>query len=601
MLRGLPRRKRRLLLTAAAALVFLAVAATSLLVALRPEPGYRPGEKVEGLTSELSRSLPTDYPRVTFVDATAQAGIHFQHFWGRRSSQLPEDMGSGVAWGDYNNDGWPDVFLVNLVGPITLTPEEVRASPARCALYRNNGDGTFTDVSLAAGINLRVWGMGAAWGDYDNDGWPDLVVSTYGENVLYHNNGDGTFTDVSRKAGLSAKRGFWAGVAWGDYDRDGFLDLYITGYVKYGRPTEQLPQQYDDVENPASINPNAFPPERNLLYHNNRDGTFNEVAAKAGVLGDQGKSLGAAWADFDEDGRPDLYVANDVSDNQLFWNAGNGRFVDISHEAHVADYRSAMGLAVGDWDGDGHQDMFITHWIAQENALYQNIWPLDTDGGSHRPSLQFQDVADRYGVGQIALDFVGFATFFFDYDSDGKPDLLVANGHTFQRRDAPDLLVPQVSQLFWNRGANQGFYDVSSAAGDYFREPHVGRGAAFADYDNDGDLDVLVVNHSGPAVLLQNDGGNRHRWLKVKLEGHRSNRDGVGARIRLVADGTAQVQEVGDQAPYLSQNDLTAHFGLGATEMVDSLVISWPSGIRQVLTRVRSNQTLHLVEGVPGR
>jgi hypothetical protein len=390
-------------------------------------------------------------------------------------------------------------------------------------------------------------------------------------------------------------------VAWGDYDRDGFLDLYVTGYVKYGHPGEALSRQSDDAENPASINPSAFPPERNLLYHNNRNGTFSEVALRAGVLGERGESLGAAWADFDEDGRPDLYVANDVTDNQLFWNAGNGRFVDISDQAHVADYRSAMGLAVGDWDGDGHQDMFITHWIAEENALYQNVWPLQKNRGPGRRWLQFQDVADRYGVGQIALDFVGFATFFFDYDNDGKLDLFVANGHTFQRRDAPSLLVPQAAQLFWNRGADQGFYEVSSVAGDYFRQPHVGRGAAAADYDNDGDLDVLVVNHSGPAVLLRNDGGNRNRWLEVKLEGRRSNRDGMGARIRLVAGGTAQVQEVGDQAPYLSQNDLIAHFGLGAADVVDSLVIFWPSGIRQVLTQVRSNQALHVLEQAPGR
>jgi hypothetical protein len=260
-----------------------------------------------------------------------------------------------------------------------------------------------------------------------------------------------------------------------------------------------------------------------------------------------------------------------------------------------------MGLAVGDWDGDGHLDLFITHWIAQENALYQNVWPLHMNGGSGRTWLQFQDVADRYGVGQIALDFVGFATFFFDYDNDGKPDLFVANGHTFQRRDAPQLLVPQVSQLFWNRGADQGFYDVSSVAGEYFRQAHVGRGAAFADYDNDGDLDVLVVNHSGPAVLLRNEGGNQRRWLKVKLEGRRSNRDAVGARLRLVAGGIAQVREVGAQAPYLSQSDLTEFLGLGATDMVDSLVVLWPSGSRQVLTQVRSNQTQHGVEEVPAR
>ena len=571
-------------------------------LAVKPEPAYRPGAKVEGLTSELSRSLPADYPRITFVDVTRDAGIQFRHFWGQRSSQIPEDMGSGAAWGDYNNDGWPDLFLVNLVGPITLTPEEVRRSPARCALYRNNRDGTFTDVSGEAGVDLRVWGMGAEWADYDNDGWLDLVVSTYGENVLYHNNGDGSFSDRTRPAGLGGRRGFWSGVAWGDFDRDGFLDLYVTGYVRYSRPPSPEPTaspQYD-VENPASINPNSFPPERNLLYRNNRDGTFREIAATAGVLGDRGKSLEAAWADLDEDGWPDLYVANDVTDNQLFRNLGNGSFEDISHQARVADYRSAMGLAVGDWDGDQDTDIFITHWIAQENALYNNLRNR-LSGRRTGPAMEFMDEADRYGLGQIALDFVGWGTFFFDYDNDGKLDLFVANGHTFQRRDAPHLLAPQTDQLFWNRGADEGFFHVSAASGEYFHKAYVGRGAAFADYDNDGDLDVLVVNHGGLAALLRNDGGNRNRWLKVRLEGRRSNRTAVGARIRLVAGNLTLVREVGAQASYLSQNDLTEHFGLGTTPEVDSLVVTWPSGIRQVLTRVASGETLRLVEGESGR
>ena len=575
---------------------FVAVAGAIVLLTGKPEPAYRPGEQVEGLTSDLSRSLPPDYPRITFVDVTRDAGIQFRHFWGQRSSQIPEDMGSGAAWGDYNNDGWPDLFLVNVVGPITLTPEEVRRSPARCALYRNNRDGTFTDVSVEAGVDLRVWGMGAEWADYDNDGWLDLVVSTYGENVLYHNNGDGTFTDRTRAARLGGKRGFWSGVGWADYDRDGFLDLYVTGYVKYSRPSEPTAAEQYDVENPASINPNAFPPERNLLYHNNRDGTFTEVAARAGVLGDQGKSLEAAWVDFDEDGWPDIYVANDVTDNQLFRNLGNGSFRDISHEAHVADYRSAMGLAVGDWDNDQDLDMYITHWIAQENALYTNLGHRSP--GTHSgPAVDFKDEADRYGLGQITLDFVGWGTFFFDYNNDGKLDLFVANGHTFQRRDAPRLLAPETAQLFWNRGVGHGFYDASTASGEYFHKAYVGRGAAFADYDNDGDLDVLVVNHDGPAVLLRNDGGNRDRWLKVKLEGRRSNRTALGARIRVVADHTTQVREVGAQASYLSQNDLNEHFGLGTIAEVDSLVVTWPSGIRQVWTGVASNQTLKLVEG----
>jgi tetratricopeptide (TPR) repeat protein len=588
---SLPRRQRRLALTATFAGLFLGLAGIVAFFALKPPASYQPGQKVEGLTSDLSRNLPPDYPRVAFVDVSREAGIVFQHFWGQRTSQIPEDMGSGAAWGDYDNDGWPDLFLVNIAGPITLSADSLRHSPAHCALYHNNRDGTFTDVSAQAGVDLRIWGTGAEWGDYDNDGRLDLVISAYGENVLFHNNGDGTFTNRTKEAGLGGKRGFWSGVAWGDYDRDGFLDLYVTGYLKYTPPPPNVlatSQQYG-VENPLGINPNAFPPERNLLYHNNGDGTFTQVAAAAGVLGDRGKSLEAAWVDFDEDGWPDIYVANDVSDNQLFRNLHNGKFADVSHEAHVADYRSAMGLAIGDWDGDQHLDIFITHWIAQENALYEHL--------SNKP-LEFEDVADRFGVGQIALDFVGWGTFFFDYDNDGKLDLFVSNGHTFQRRDAPQLLVPETAQLFWNRGPKDGFYDVSAASGDYFRTPHVGRGAAFADYDNDGDLDVVVVNHSGEAALLRNDGGNRNHWLNVRLEGRRSNRIAAGAKLRVVAGNSVYVREVGAQASYLSQNDLTEHFGLGTLTNVDSIVVVWPSGGRQALTNVAGGQTVRIVEGL---
>lgn len=589
------RRQRRLLLAFGLAGAFVAIAGVLVALVLRRAPEYRPGERVEGLTSELTRALPRDYPRVSFVDVTRAAGIDVQHFPGQRTSQLPEDMGSGVAWGDYDNDGWADLFVVNSVGPLTLSPAEQRESPAHCALYHNNRDGTFTDVSAGAGVDLRLWGMGAEWGDYDNDGALDLVVSSYGGNVLFHNNGDGTFSDRTRAAGLGGRQGFWSGVAWGDYDRDGFLDLYVAGYVKYARPNEQQGAERYDAENPAGINPSAFPPERNLLYHNNGNGTFTEVAAVAGVLGDRGKSLEAAWTDLDEDGWPDLYVANDVSDNQLFRNLKNGTFEDVSHAAHVADYRSAMGIAVGDWDGDGDTDLFITHWIAQENALYSNL--RNRLHGKVGPPMQFVDEADRFGLGQIALDFVGWGTFFFDYDNDGRPDLFVANGHTFQRRDAPTELVPQTNQLFWNGGTEKGFYDVSSVSGAPFRVPAVARGAATADYDHDGDLDVAVVNHGGRVILLRNDGGNRGQWLRVALEGRRGNRSAIGARIRIVTGSAAQVREIGAQASYLSQDELVAHFGLGAATVVDSVIVTWPGGTRQALTEVTPGQTLRIVEG----
>ena len=596
MLERLPKRKRRLYVTLFSGGLFLVAVALTVWLVSRPEPAYRPGEDIEGLTRELERDLPPDYPRVTFVDATAEAGMVFEHFSGKRSTQLPEDMGSGAAWGDYDNDGWLDLFVANMAGPLTLSPEEVEASPAHSVLYRNNGDGTFTEVSAQAGVDYRGWAMAAAWGDYNGDGWLDLFVTTYGENVFYENNGDGTFTDKTRETGLGGVNGFWAGASWSDFDRDGDLDLYVCGYVKYVPGIHGATLQYD-VEVPASINPSAFEPERNLLYQNNGDGTFSEIAVRAGVADPKGRSLSAAWADFDEDGWPDLYVANDISDNVLFRNLGNGLFEDISHAAWVADYRGAMGIAVGDWDGDTDMDMFITHWIAQENALYSNRLREFSGRDGNGPALRFMDEADRFGLGQSALDYIGWGTSFFDYDNDGRLDLFVVNGSTFQLDAEPWRLEPMRDMLLWNRGPQDGFYDVSVVSGEVFRQKHVGRGAAFADYDNDGDVDVVVVNNGGPAQLLRNEGGNRNAWLKVQLQGTESNRFAVGARLRVTVGGQVQVRQVGSQSSYLSQNSLIVHFGLGAATSVDTLEVVWPSGKRETLVNVRVNQTLRLVEG----
>jgi tetratricopeptide (TPR) repeat protein len=602
--KNLSRRRQRVALTVGAAGAFVVIVTLVVWRTVGRREVYRPGEAIEGLTSELARSLPDDYPSVTFTDVTREAGIDFRHFFGRRSSQLPEDMGSGAAWGDYDGDGLPDLYVANLVGPLTLTLEELEASPARAALYRNQGDGTFTEVAEPAGVDHRGMGMAAAWADYDNDGHLDLFVSTYGDNVLYRNRGDGTFEDVSRAAGIAGHVGFWAGASWADYDRDGFLDLYVAGYVKYspgaGGPTSL---QYD-VEVPSSLNPSSFRPERNLLFRNNGDGTFREVAAVAAVEDRQGRSLQAAWTDLDEDGWPDLYVANDVSDNVLFRNRGDGTFLDVSHGALVADYRGAMGLAVGDWDLDGDTDIFVTHWIAQENALYSSMRMRQAhpDGSmaAERPvsdHLQFMDEADRRGLGQIALDYIGFGTSFLDYDNDGRLDLFIANGSTFQRSDAPELLVPMLDQLMWNRGATDGFFDVSAVSGEYFGRELVGRGIAFADYDADGDLDVFVANNGGPGVLLRNDGGSDKHWLKIRLQGTRSNRSGIGARLRLVAGEITQTREVGAQGSYLSQHTLEQHFGLGPAVRIDTLEVVWPSGERQVVTGLVADRTVRVVEG----
>ncbi len=592
------RRQRLLWITTAGSVLFLGAAALAALRWQRPAPAYRPGEDVEGVTSDLARKLPADYPRVVFTDVTQQAGITFQHFSGSRSSQLPEDMGSGAAWGDYDGDGIVDLVIANEAGPLTMSDAERRRSPARAALYRNNGDGTFTDVTTRSGIDFRDLGMAVAWGDYDNDGRIDLVLTSYGRNFLYHNDGNGTFSDRSDRSRIGLPRGFWTGASWGDYNRDGWVDLYVTGYVKYVRLQRSDAGRYD-VENPASINPSAFRPERNLLYRNNGDGTFTEVAAVAGVADIAGRGLAAAWADLDEDGWPDLYVANDQSDNAFFRNLGNGKFEDLSHSARVADYRSAMGIAVGDWDGDGTQDLFLTHWLAQENALYSNqlkrlpAGPTD----SPRPNLTFMDEADRFGLGQISLDFVGWATSFIDYDNDGKLDLFVVNGSTLQKRSDSTQLVPMRNQMFWNRGRPEGFFDVSAVAGPTFRKDFVGRGGAFADYDNDGDVDAFVVNHGGPGMLLRNDGGNRNGWLQVEVRGTKSNRQGIGATVRLVVGATTHTRQVGAQSSYLSQNSLIESFGLAAATQADTLEVMWPSGAKDVRTSLASNQRILVTEG----
>src|SRR5688572_21848157 len=594
----LTRRRRLLLIAAGSSVAFLGIASGAAWQWVRPGPVYRPGEAMEGVTSELSRSLPGDHPKVVFTDVTRQAGIGFRHFSGIRSSQLPEDMGSGAAWGDYDNDGWLDLAIANEVGPLSMSDADRRGSPARTTLYHNNGNGTFTDVTTRSGIDSRGWDMGVAWGDYDNDGRIDLVVTSYGHNSLYHNDGGGTFSDRSVVSGVGTASGFWAGASWGDYDRDGFLDLYVTGYVRYTPPDQAEQAGKYDVENPSSINPSSFRPERNLLFHNNRDGTFTEVARSAGVADTAGRGLAAAWADFDEDGWPDLYVANDQSDNVFYRNLGNGKFADLSHSARVADYRSAMGIAVGDWDGDGDQDMFLTHWIAQENALYSNAI-AQTKTRSAAPPVTFMDDADRYGLGQTSLDFVGWGTSFIDYDNDGTLDLFVVNGSTLQKRDDPAQLVPMRNQMFWNRGGMDGFFDVSTASGPSFARELVGRGAAFADYDNDGDVDAFIVNHDGPGLLLRNDGGNRNHWLAVEVRGATSNRQGIGAKLRLVVGPTSYVRQVGAQASYLSQNSLIETFGLGAATQADTLEISWPGGARDVRTELPANQRIVATEGRP--
>ena len=592
------KRKKRLIFAIISGSFFIGLLVGFFIYKSNKKQTYIPGEKIEGLTSDLARDLPENYPKVTFLDVTKEAGIEFNHYSGERTIQLPEDMGSGVAWGDYDNDGWQDFFIANFSGSVDLSDEELQNSKAHSQLFHNNQDGTFTEISNLAGVDLRAWANACAWGDYDNDGWLDLFVSCFGRNFLYHNNGDGTFDEVGQKTGISTYENYWAGIAWGDYNQDGNLDIYVCGYVDYQSSASKSTALQYNAEVPTSINPSSFKPIGNLLFLNNGNGTFTEVAEKAGVLNKNGRSLTAAWCDFDDDGLPDLYVANDVSDNALFRNNGDGTFDDVSYTSFVADYRGAMGIGTGDWDNDADFDMFITHWIAQENALYSNLMSqINTKDISAGNKIKFMDEADRYGLGQIALEFIGFGTFFFDYNNDSKLDIFIANGSTFQKRDNPKELIPMRDQLLWNQGPKEGFFDVSLVSGNYFNEMHVSRGAAYADYDNDGDLDVLVTNNIGPAWLLRNEGGNKQNWIQLKLNKKKKNKFGVGTKISLISGQTEQVKQVGSQGSYFSQNSLIQHFGLGGSQtMVDTLEITWPGGKKQIMYQLASNQLITVTE-----
>ncbi|MFV1979028.1 MAG: FG-GAP-like repeat-containing protein, partial [Myxococcota bacterium] len=427
----------------------------------------------------------------------------------------------------------------------------------------------------------------------------DLFVTSWGRNILWDNQGDGTFRDVTARAGLVAE-GFWAGASWADFDLDGDLDLYVCGYVHY---VPELPgsdaTKLGGAENPFTINPNSYPPRSNLFYVNRGDGSFDERAEFAGVQSELGRSLAAAWTDFDGDGLPDLYVANDVSDNGMYWNRGDGTFKDVSYESLVADYRSSMGIGVGDWDGNLELDLFLTHWVAQENALFSNLTAASrADGSSGK--FRFRDDADRVGLGQIALDLVGWGTAFVDFDNDGWLDLFVANGSTLQKRDNPSELVPMHPHLYWNRGRDEGFFEVGAEAGFRSEVPGVGRGAAFADYDADGDADLFIIRHGGGVRLLRND-STAGNWVGFRLRAQSGHPSGIGARIVVRAGGRAYLREAGAGPSYLSQNFSDVLFGLGEAARVDRVEVHWPGGHREEWSDLEVDRLWHLEEGRPPR
>ena len=539
--------------------------------------------------------LPAGAPEPMLTDVTKAAGLgSFRQFQGPRSSQLPEDMGSGVAWGDFNNDGFDDLFVVSGGGSLDLPDSQLAPS----VLYRNLGDGRFAKVKGFP--ELRVRGMGAAWGDYDNDGRLDLVVTGYDRIYLFHNNGDGTFSDVSHKAGLD-RRGFWTGVSWGDYNRDGYLDLYVCEYVKYKRDEQNATTSSTQfgLEVPFTLNPASFEPGRNLLFRNNGNGTFTEVAKELGVDNPDGRSLSALWHDFDGDGWSDLYVANDISENKLYLNR-HGRFIDAGRSAWVEEYRGSMGLAAGDFDRDGDDDLFISHWIAQGYALYQSLL-AEQKGMANGSELHFTDVAANMGIGQPSLQKIGWGTSFADFDSDGWPDLIVANGSTFEAKGASQRqLVPMTSFLFWN--AQGSFFHDLAPWNRSLSQSHVSRGLAVADYNNDGAVDVAIIDHGEGIRLLRNDipQGN---WVEVRLHNRvPPNRApsgfGDGATVIAWARGVPLRRTVGSSS-YLSQDSHRIHIGLGAATQIDRLEVRWLRGRSETWTNLGAKQIWDLTQSDP--
>jgi Flp pilus assembly protein TadD len=498
-------------------------------------------------------------------------------------------MGSGVAWGDFDNDGLDDLFVVSGGGSLDL-PLSQRALSM---LYRNLGDGRFEKVQDFP--DVRILGMGAAWGDYNNDGWLDLVVTGYDTIILFRNDHGHLVRDKS----FPSPKGFWTGVSWGDYNRDGYLDLYVCGYVKYqpGKGSASPSSTQFGLEVPFTLNPASYEPERNLLFRNNGNGRFTEVARQLDVANPEGRSLSALWHDFDGDGWLDLYVANDISENKLYLNR-HGKFVDAGRGAWVEEYRGSMGLAAGDFDRDGDDDLFISHWIAQGFALYQSL-SAEQKGMANESELHFTDVAATMGIGQPSLQKIGWGASFVDFDSDGWLDLAVANGSTFEQKEtSPRHLAPMASFLFWN--AQGSFFSDLAPWNRSFSQPHVSRGLAIADFNNDGGMDIAIMDHGEGVRLLRNDipQGN---WAEFRLH---SRVPGTADPIGF-ADGATVIAWVGGvpfrrsvgSSSYLSQDSHRVHVGLGAATRIDRLEVRWLRGARETWTNLAVNTIWEITQG----
>jgi hypothetical protein len=526
---------------------------------------------------------------VHFTDVTGAAGITFRHDATMSAEkEYIETMGNGLGWIDYDQDGLMDLYLVQSTAAEWYKPPK----PLRSALYHNNGDGTFTDVTAKAGVGGEGhYGQGVAVGDYDNDGYPDMLVTGYGRAILYHNNGDGTFTDVTAKAGVADEGNWSTSAGWFDYDKDGYLDLLICNYIQWS-PKNNLWCGEHKPGYRAYCHPDNYRGERLKLYHNNHDGTFTDVSDASGVGKPEAKGMGVVLADFNNDGWPDIAVANDTWPNFLFLNNHDGTFRDVSFTSGVAasedgKYEAGMGVDAADVDGDGWLDIYVTHLDFELNRLYHN---------NHDES--FDDVTFSSGMGNKATLLSGVSARMFDYDNDGWIDVIQSNGSMLDNVQLyhTEVTWKEPKLAFRNLGAGK-FEKVSEQLGADFMKPTAGRGSAVADFDNDGDLDIAISNSNDRPELLRNDGANANHWLEVMLVGVKSNRDGRGAALKLSTGGFVEYRQAQGGMSYMSAQDPRIHFGLGQRKTVESLEITWPSGVVDKLANVPIDQIITVKEG----
>ncbi|MEY2411878.1 MAG: enediyne biosynthesis protein [Acidobacteriaceae bacterium] len=520
------------------------------------------------------------------VDVTASAGIGFRHNSGAYGNKLlPETLGSGCAFFDYDADGWPDILLVNSMDWPTRKRQRSTLS-----LYHNNRDGTFTDATRKAGLDIEIYGMGVAVGDYNNDGYPDILITCVGQNRLFKNTGKGTFIDVTKSSGLGGRVGFSTSALWFDFDRDGLLDLFVCNYVKWS-PEHDVFCSIDGKLK-SYCTPEAYRGETCWLFHNRGDGTFEDVTAGSGIFDSSSKSLGVAMLDYDQDGWPDLLVANDTQPNKLYRNQRNGTFKDVAVETGIAfssegKARAGMGVDAGDFENSGQPGIAITNFDNEMIGLYRR----DSAGN-------FTDVATRAGIGLSSKDKLGFGCVFLDADLDGALDLLVANGHIDEtvRNIRGNLGYAQSPQLFLNDG-HAKFRDVAPEMGAAFNSPKVGRGLACGDFDRDGDVDILMTTNNGPAYLFRNDQTSGNRSIRFVLTGTKSNRDAIGAMLHIYYNGVTQTRMIKGGSSYLSQSELPVTFGLQKHDHVDRAVVEWPSGKTDEFKNLTAGRGYKCTEG----